>query len=60
MTYESPFSIGDRVFADGCDQLTMTITAVTFRSTHALVECSWVSGQSYTAWIEPWRLEKAG
>ena len=59
MTFDSDFAIGDRVFADGCDDLIMAVTAVTFRSTHDLVECSWISGQSYTAWIEPWRLEKA-
>ena len=57
-TYVSDFAIGDRVFADGCDDLSMTVTAITWRSTHALVECSWVSGQAYSAWIEPFRLTR--
>lgn len=57
-SYASQFAIGDKVFADGCDDLTMTVTAITFRSTHDLVECSWISGQSYAAWIEPFRLTK--
>lgn len=55
-TYKSPFAIGDRVFADGCDDLVMIVTAIQWRSTHSLIECSWISGQSFCVFIEPFRL----
>lgn len=58
-SYHSTFAIGDRVFADGDPDLTMIVTAISFRSSHAQVECSWLSGQAHTAWIEEWRLERA-
>ena len=58
-TYESEFALGDKVFADGCDDLIMIVTAIQWRSTHALIECSWVSGDARTAWFEPWRLARS-
>jgi hypothetical protein len=56
--YYCHFAIGDRVYADGCDDLTMIVTAVIWRNTFTLVECSWVSGDAKAAWIEPWRLTR--
>jgi hypothetical protein len=57
-TFESEFALGDRVYADGCDDLIMIVTALQWRCTRVQVECSWMSGGAHTAWIEPWRLTK--
>ena len=54
--YQSKFSLGDRVYVDGCCDLVMTVTAILWRCEREQVECSWMSGGAHTAWIEPWRL----
>lgn len=59
-TYHSNFALGDRVFADGCPDLVMVVTAIQWRTERELVECSWMSGGAHTAWIEPWRLTLRG
>lgn len=59
-TFRSPFPLGARVYADGREDLTMIVTAFTWRGSHVLIECSWMSGQAQAAWIEPWRLKEVG
>ncbi|MFM7008593.1 MAG: hypothetical protein ACKO0Z_04575, partial [Betaproteobacteria bacterium] len=55
---QSQFAIGDKVYADGCEDL--TVTAIQFRvNNNVMIECSWLSGGSYAAWIEEFRLKKA-
>jgi hypothetical protein len=52
--------IGDRVVADGADEIAMTVTAYTQRKNSRMVECSYFfDGHSQVAWIEDWRLERA-
>jgi hypothetical protein len=58
-TFESKFSIEDKVYIDGrCGhgEVVATVCAVLFRTERPLVEVSWVSNGIHTHWIEPWRL----
>lgn len=59
---EIEFSIGDRVYVDGCDQLVGVVTAVTYRHSSVVnYEVSWVvNGKSENSIIEGWRLTAAG
>lgn len=56
-SFESRFSIGDKVIIDGDVRLVGVVTAVMFRNENPQVEVSWVSEVSRSAWIETWRLD---
>lgn len=63
MTFESKFSIGDRVNIDGDSSLAAVVTAVCFRQYGGrpapLFEVSWISqGSNHSAWIEEFRLQE--
>jgi hypothetical protein len=58
--FTSRFALGDKVVADGEKDLVMRVTAMTFRSNVALVECSYfANSDSKVVWVEEWRLSAA-
>lgn len=61
MTFETTFSLRDRVCVDGDPSLTGVITAVQFREIRAaLYGVSYVlNGDAKEAWFEEWRLSAA-
>jgi len=55
------FSVGDKVWVDGCRELTGIITAIQWRHVDMVnFEVSWISnGEPKIALIESWRLTLA-
>ncbi len=60
-TVQSEFSLGERVYIDGCQSLVGIVTAVTWRHPEIInYEVSWVhNGESKSVVIEGWRCEHA-
>lgn len=59
-SFESPFSIGDRVYIDGDTSGTATVTTLAFKPHLSDVEVSYVSnGAHQQFWVAPWRLTVA-
>jgi len=59
-TFESPFALGDRVWIDGCRDLTAIVTGLCWRNERVSVECSWIAvSDAKEAWIQAWRLTLA-
>lgn len=58
MQINTKFGVEDKVNIDGCENLYVYITAITWRSQDKITyECSWIAnGDPKIALIEEWRL----
>lgn len=56
----SDFSLKEKVHIDDDPSITASVTAMTWRTSSALLEVSWIQdGQNRACWVEPWRLTTA-
>ena len=59
-TFNSPFSLGDKVIADDQADLIAVVVGIQWRSAAPSIEIAWFDrGKHETVWIEPWRLRES-